>query len=99
MNVLFHRLAAKELVNQRAYYRQRVATLGDDFFLAVETAVKAILSEPHRIRAAVLGLSRIRVRRFPFNVLFHMDASTIRIYAITHAKRRPGYWRGRLSKD
>jgi toxin ParE1/3/4 len=32
------------------------------------------------------------VHRFPFVIFFHEHKEMIRVLAIAHGKRRPGYW-------
>jgi hypothetical protein len=32
------------------------------------------------------------LRRFPFVVFYSIDGASIDVYAVAHAKRRPGYW-------
>jgi hypothetical protein len=39
------------------------------------------------------------MRRFPFSVVYHVVDDLIRIVAIAHAKRKPGYWRTRMRED
>lgn len=36
------------------------------------------------------------MRRFPYVIFYEEFHATISIYAIAHAKRKPGYWLGRL---
>jgi plasmid stabilization system protein ParE len=36
------------------------------------------------------------LKRFPYIVFFRIDAATVEIVAVAHAKRRPGYWVDRL---
>jgi len=37
----------------------------------------------------------IKVRRFPYRVVYVVLADTIDVIAVAHAKRRPGDWRRR----
>jgi hypothetical protein len=36
------------------------------------------------------------LHHFPYFVVFRELPSKIQIIAVAHAKRRPGYWRGRI---
>lgn len=36
------------------------------------------------------------MQRFPFFVIYLDDPDVIRIIAVAHSKRRPGYWKNRL---
>jgi hypothetical protein len=44
------------------------------------------------VRRALVG------PRFPYSVVYLEDEDEIWVLAVAHAKRRPGYWRGRLKK-
>ena len=49
-------------------------------------------------RTRRVGITRARLPRFPYAVIF-MDLGTeIRVLAVAHAKRRPGYWLDRVDK-
>jgi plasmid stabilization system protein ParE len=39
---------------------------------------------------------RVLLHRFPYFVVFRELPRKIQIIAVAHAKRRPGYWRGRI---
>lgn len=36
------------------------------------------------------------LKRFPYAVVYWMDDDTLRIIAIMHLHREPGYWHGRV---
>ena len=40
---------------------------------------------------------RLVLREFPFSVVYRASPDRVVIYAFAHSKRRPGYWRSRLS--
>ena len=37
----------------------------------------------------------MRVRKFPYKVVYRNQQDGIEIIAVAHGKRRPGYWKGR----
>jgi toxin ParE1/3/4 len=37
----------------------------------------------------------VLVRRFPFVVFYAEDEAAIRLIAVAHGRRRPGFWRKR----
>ena len=47
--------------------------------------------------APELGARRAAARRFPYSIAFMELATVVRILAVAHEKRRPGYWVGRLT--
>src|SRR5437879_168747 len=93
--VAFHLLAEQELNDTASYYNAASPGLGATFLTEVERAIKQILEHPE---AAPVGHGVVRrklVRRFPYSVMYSVQAETIRILAIANQKRRPFYWRGR----
>jgi len=46
--------------------------------------------------APELGIRRALLPRFPFGLVFLQIGREIRIVAVAHAKRRPGYWLHRV---
>ena len=65
----------------------------------VQAAIAAIEQDPTRYQAVGSDIRVFRMKRLPYYLFYHYDqASTaIIIYAVAHHKRRPGYWRDRLS--
>ena len=41
---------------------------------------------------------KARLKRFPYAVVYWLDGGTLRIIAIMHLHREPGYWHGRLEE-
>jgi plasmid stabilization system protein ParE len=74
---------------------------GVRFYVAVEQTVKLIVRFPAvgplvpDIRSD-LGVRRRIVRGFPFALAYRVTGETIRIDAVAHMHRRPGYWRRRV---
>lgn len=46
-----------------------------------------------------LGVRRVRVRRFPYQVVYLVIDNDVVVIAIAHDRRRPGYWAERLSES
>jgi hypothetical protein len=41
------------------------------------------------------GVRQKVLHRFPFALIYEIDADEIRVFAVAHHSRRPGYWRDR----
>ena len=39
---------------------------------------------------------RIILKTFPYQLVYRVEGDEVRIYAVAHLKRRPGYWTTRL---
>ena len=37
------------------------------------------------------------IEDFPYALIYRVSGQTITIFAVAHASRKPGYWRGRVS--
>jgi plasmid stabilization system protein ParE len=74
--------------------RSESAALGFDAEL--RKAFSALQMNPRIYASYLQGTRRIMLNRYPFYVVFRVRPRTIQIVAIAHAKRRPGYWKGRI---
>ncbi len=99
MNYRLHRAAVGEHYDNVAFYEERVPGLGADYladFDAVMAHIEAwpnfypTFGDPHIRRAGL--------KRFPFHVIYRAEATQIIVLAISHHRRRPAYWLGRLPK-
>jgi toxin ParE1/3/4 len=46
--------------------------------------------------APEVGARRVLVRGFPFGLVYVELEEEIRVIAVAHSRRRPGYWRDRV---
>lgn len=74
------------------------------FYTAVERAVGTIAETPHvgtRFPGVPdrLGARRFLVKRFPYALAYRDLGEVIRIDAVAHTRRRPGYWLKRVAAD
>ena len=96
ISVHFHRLAAKELQLARAWYAARDSAVAVRFLQTIDQAVSRILADPDSHPIDRKYFRRIRVRQFPYVLIFeHLDPERVLIVAVAHTSRRPGYWRRR----
>jgi plasmid stabilization system protein ParE len=83
------------------WYEGHRTGLGIEFLDAVDAAVRQIADLPHagtrlpRV-PATLPVRRVPVRRFPYHVVYLETPVAIRVLAVAHDRRRPGYWKSRL---
>lgn len=78
------------------WYLQHSARAADGFFAELERAVQLILEGPLRWALHVHGTRRLVLTKYPYSVVYKTTAGVVVVYAFAHAKRRPGYWKGRL---
>ena len=88
--------AADELAAAVAWYEDRRAGLGAEFFDATVRSLNRIAELPEAGSPfRDLKARRVLVAGFPYQVVYRIDADSIRILAFAHMKRRPGFWRHR----
>jgi plasmid stabilization system protein ParE len=93
--VTFHAEAEAELVAAAAGYELHTSGLGEEFLAEVERATRALALYPKIGHRFSRRLRRVLVRRFPYGLLYRIEANAVRIVAVAHLRRRPGYWRHR----
>lgn len=95
-----HPDAAKELDAAGEWYDAQLLGLSLELFDAVEEAIALALERPTAWpRDSVVAgrdIRRLVMRRFPFSIVYYVADDIVRIIAIAHAKRKPGYWRLRM---
>lgn len=94
-------LARVEIADAAAWYDRERPGLGEAFVMAVDEAFVRVGGLGPECRPAIgvsadLGVKRVLVHRFPYLVIFVELPRVIRILAVSHVRRRPGYWLRRL---
>lgn len=88
---------AEEEMNEAArFYESRSGGLGQDFLDEVQHTIESILALPESGPVVSEHFRRRILRRFPFGLLYAIEAERIVIVAVAHLKRRPGYWKDRV---
>lgn len=95
MQLSYHREARDEVIAEARYYEARATGLGADFLSAVDAAILRISESPDGMPIVEDDVRRCPVPRFPFDVYFFIINDEIRILAIVHERRKPGYWKHR----
>jgi plasmid stabilization system protein ParE len=92
----FHPDAIDEAVAAALWYRDRSARAGERFLDEIERAVDSITEAPNRWPKYLHGTRRYVLLKFPFSIIYRASEHRLVVFAIAHAKRRPGYWKSRL---
>jgi toxin ParE1/3/4 len=90
-----HPLAADEAEGAERWYRKRNETAATRFRRELDRTVDLILERPEAWPSYLANTKRVLLRRFPFFLVYRVRDERIEILAVAHARRRPGYWRGR----
>lgn len=98
VKVSFVAAAEAELRDIALRYGQESASLADEFELEMRRGVDFIAANPEAAPRIQSDVRRKVLRRFPFSLFYAIEPDRIRILAVAHHHRRPGYWAGRLGR-
>ena len=70
-------------------------SLGVAFISEFENVLHLITEHPELGTPWRAHSRRFPLRRFPCSVIYRIDGDQLRVVAIAHQRRRPGYWSGR----
>ena len=85
--------AERELVDGALFYaEQEDPALGLAFIAEFERALEILREHPNLAAPWRATTRRFPLRRFPYFVLRVVEGTELRIIALVHQRRRPGYW-------
>ncbi len=97
MNYYFHPAAEAEHLESVAYYESKRPGLGASYLDEFESIIEPVCETPHRHPIEMQpDVRHIRMKRFPFTILFREISGDVQVLAVAHNRRRPRYWLGRL---
>jgi len=88
--------AAQEIKEAADFYEDRVPGLGFDFIGEVRAAIRLILKHPQAWHPLDAEFRRCRTRRFPYGVIYTIEADCILVVSVMHLHRHPESWRKNL---
>lgn len=96
MKISLNAQAEIELVEGATYYaREANPEIANAFISEFDRSAK-LLGEFPKLGSTWRGrIRRLPLRRFPYSIVYYLRDSEVRILAIAHQRRRPGFWRGR----
>lgn len=96
MKFWLHPEAREDLREAAEYYRDNVGAAFSQLLLAeFERSVNLLLEHPRLGSKWRYGKRRFVIRHFPFGLIYNVVDDQLRILAVAHHSRRPGYWRRR----
>ena len=98
--VSFEPEASHELEAAALWYETQRSGLGLTFLAAVDEAVDQLTTWPEAGTLVPGVPAHLKVRqapvvRFPYRVAYLVMSRELRVLAVAHTRRRPGYWRSR----
>ena len=96
--IRFRPAAAREFAADFRHYENDHPGRGDRFVAAVGVVLEAIAEHPERYPLLQApDIRSAKVKRFPYRVVYVVIGDEIDVIAVAHAKRRPAYWRRRMT--
>lgn len=95
MNYRFLDEARAELLEAGQFYVSKDRRLIDDLEREIDRAIAHLVEFPKAAKPVDRRHRSCKLRRFPFTLVYRVEADGIVIVAVAHAKRKQGYWRGR----
>lgn len=71
------------------YYDLRVAGLGMRFYLKFQDAINAISVTPYLFQRTLKNYRQVKVKGFPFHIVYEVEEERIIVSRLFHAKRNP----------
>jgi plasmid stabilization system protein ParE len=99
MRYAFHPEARREYLDAIAFYQRRQTALAASFTREIEAVIEQICTAPDRWRLFEQDIRRCISRRFPYAVLYSVEAEYVLIIAVMHCSREPDYWKHRISES
>jgi plasmid stabilization system protein ParE len=96
MRVSFNPDALAEAEDAVRWYRANGgAGPAQEYAQELRRVVKLAAVQPGIASLGPHGTSRLYFKRFPYTLIFRIRGEALRVLAIAHQSRRPGYWFGR----
>ena len=97
MSYFFHPAAEAEHLESVAYFESKRPGLGASYLAEFERIIGTACEAPSRFPIEKRpDVRRIRMKQFPFTILFREAPGSVQVLAVAHNRRRPQYWLGRL---
>lgn len=97
MRIVLSQGAQRDFQEGLRWYRKRSDQAAERFIAAMEELIERIGAHPERFRLVADTLRKAHFKRFPYSLIFRVSLEAIKIFAVAHDKRRPGYWQRRIS--
>lgn len=91
MTLRFHPAVQRDINEVLDYYSERSLTAADRFWDDLHKRFHEILERPERFGFVhkTRGLRRVRLRKFPYVILYYQIADAVKITSVKHEKRHP----------
>jgi plasmid stabilization system protein ParE len=90
-----HPAAEEEYLAALTWYRNRSSVAANQFQNAIRQGGETIRQSPRRWPFYFENFRKYNLHQFPFSLIYEELIAEIVVFAVAHARRRPGYWKSR----
>jgi plasmid stabilization system protein ParE len=94
--IAFHPEVRGEVNDAFNWYERQRTGLGEEFLEVVNSALARIRLQPEIPQPIDLGVRRVRLKRFPYRVVYLLETTRIFVISIQHVRRDPASWQTRV---
>ena len=100
MKQRFNELASRDVRSITHFYAQERRSLAVSFVEELYGSVLLLIANPQLGQRISKNYRRLLLPRFPYMLIYRIEQETdlIRIIAVCHQRRRPGYWTNRVEE-
>ena len=77
------------------YIGENAWAAAEDFLGEIERAKKLLSMFARAGDPGIHDTRMLPLHKFPYSLIYRLEDDTVRIIAVAHYSRRPGYWAGR----
>ena len=89
--------AQAELDEAISWYAAQAPGLSEGFLVEVLRSIELIQRHPTGWHPLTADVRRCRLRRFPYSVIYTVEAGEVLVLAVAHQHRKPSYWQDRIN--
>jgi hypothetical protein len=93
-----HPRAAWEARRIRRWYARRSMQAPERFVAEFRAGIQLILERPEHWPKYLFSTRCLRLHKFPYLLVYEYSEGKIRLLAVAHGKKKPGYWARRQKK-
>ena len=90
--------ALGEIDSAAAYYKEKAEGLEQKILDEFEDALTQIRRRPLMYRIVMNGVRKVRLRHFPYGVVYRLRDDIVEVIALVHVRKEPGYWKQRAAE-
>jgi len=91
--------AELDLIEAYNWYEERRQGLGDEFITAVDSCISLIQRNPLSSPVVDEQFNGALVRRFTYEIFYHISDNIIVVLACFHGRRNPQWWQNCIGRN